>query len=544
MALKKKLPIGNDEFREVRELDYYYVDKSLMIQEFIEMGDKVALIARPRRFGKTLNLTMVREFFDITADSRPLFEGLAIMDTPCASQMNTLPVIYLTFKNCRGVTVEELIFTLKRELLREYLRYAGIVETLPEGSFERENFYEILDTLKDKKSSYIYLTNCLVDLTSIAAACFKEKPIMLIDEYDQPIMSSYEYGYHDELGAFFSTFYGSAMKGNSNLRQALLTGIQRVAKESIFSQFNNPQIYTVIDREYAPYFGMTPSEVGQLLREYGLELTDEVRKMYDGYLIGGYEVYNPWSVLNYAKRGSLENYWVKTSSNFLVRKALSHADKNFWDRFDELAAGKPATVWLTLDTSFVERESNYSLWGLLANAGYITVVQRLDSNSAVVRIPNDEVMAEFQMLVTEIAGIDGQDLNRMMSCLIQGDMDTFFSLYKYIVISCTSYMDARENAYHMLFLGMCITLRGKYEVTSNLEAGYGRSDITLRALIPEKPNIIVEFKQGEDIESLAEQALRQIMEQKYYHGLKGKTICVGLAHDKKRCHIDHNMIEI
>lgn len=140
MALKKKLPIGNDEFREVRELDYYYVDKSLMIQEFIEMGDKVALIARPRRFGKTLNLTMVREFFDITADSRPLFEGLAIMDTPCASQMNTLPVIYLTFKNCRGVTVEELIFTLKRELLREYLRYAGIVETLPEGSFERENF--------------------------------------------------------------------------------------------------------------------------------------------------------------------------------------------------------------------------------------------------------------------------------------------------------------------------------------------------------------------------------------------------------------------
>ena len=162
-----------------------------------------------------------------------------------------------------------------------------------------------------------------------------------------------------------------------------------------------------------------------------------------------------------------------------------------------------------MDTSFVERESNYSLWGLLANAGYITVVQRLDSNSAVVRIPNDEVMAEFQMLVTEIAGIDGQDLNRMMSCLIQGDMDTFFSLYKDIVISCTSYMDARENAYHMLFLGMCITLRGKYEVTSNLEAGYGRSDITLRALIPEKPNIIVEFKQGEDIESLAEDVYKR-----------------------------------
>lgn len=403
---KKKLPIGNDEFREVRELAYYYVDKSLMIKEFIEMGDKVALIARPRRFGKTINITMVKEFFDIMADSQSLFENLAIMDTPYASQINTLPVIYLTFKNCRGATVEELVFTLKRELLREYLRYADVVAKLPMGSFDRENFYEILGTLKDKKSSYIYLTNCLVDLTCIVEACFKEKPILLIDEYDQPIMSSYEYGYHDELGAFFSTFYGSALKGNSNLRQALLTGIQRVAKESIFSQLNNPQIYTVIDREYAPYFGMTPSEVSHLLQEYGLELNDEVKNMYDGYQIGGYEMYNPWSILNYAKRGCLENYWVKTSSHFLVRKALSHADKNFWDRFDELATGMPTAVWLTLDTSFVERESNYSLWGLLANAGYITITERIDSNSAIVRIPNDEVMAEFQMLITEIAGIE------------------------------------------------------------------------------------------------------------------------------------------
>ncbi|WP_215695260.1 AAA family ATPase [Clostridium sp. MCC353] len=544
MIQKKKLPIGNDEFREVRELDYYYVDKSLMIKDFLEMGDKVALIARPRRFGKSLNITMLKEFFDIMADSRRLFEGLAIMETPYAARINSLPVIYFTFKNCRGATVEELIFTLKRELLREYLRYADVVAKLPAESFDRENFFDILDTLKDKKSSYIYLTNCLVDLTRTVEACFREKPILLIDEYDQPIMSSYEYGYHDELGAFFSTFYGAAMKGNPFLKQALLTGIQRVAKESIFSQLNNPQIYTVIDREYAPYFGMTPLEVDQLLQEYGLELTDEVQKMYNGYQIGGFEMYNPWSILNYAKRGCLGNYWVRTSSNFLVRKALSHADKNFWDRFDELAAGKSTTVWLTLDTSFVERESNYSLWGLLANAGYITIVKRIDFNSAVVRIPNEEVMAEFQMLVTEIAGIDGQDLRQMLSCLLQGKMDTFFSLYKDIVISCTSYMDARENAYHMLFLGMCITLRGNYEVTSNLEAGYGRSDITLRALIPKKPNIIVEFKQGPDIENLAEQALEQIIEQKYYCGLKGTTICVGLAHDKKKCQLTYKKLDL
>lgn len=255
-------------------------------------------------------------------------------------------------------------------------------------------------------------------------------------------------------------------------------------------------------------------------------------------------MYNPWSILNYAKRKRLENFWVRTSSNYLVREALSHADQGFWSSFDELAAGKETTVWLTLDTAFVERESNYSLWGLLANAGYITIMEWIDSNSAVVRIPNGEVMAEFQMLITEIAGINGQDLDRMFYCLMNKDMDTFFRLYQEIVISCTSFMDAKENAYHMLFLGMCITLRGAYRVTSNLEAGYGRSDITLEALSPGHVSVIVEFKQGDQIDKLKQEALAQILEQKYYTGLKGEVICVGLAHDKKRCGMVYETIKL
>lgn len=443
MATRKKLSIGNDEFCEMRELDYYYVDKSLMIKDFIEMGDKVALIARPRRFGKTINMTMVREFFDITVDSRQLFKGLAIMETPYAAQMNTCPVIFLTFKNCKGASSAELIFTMKEEILREYLRYERVVsKTLEHSFYDRENYYSTLNVLKDKDSSYIYLTTCLANLTRIVAACYSKKPLLLIDEYDQPIMSSHEYGYHDELGAFFSTFFGSALKGNQSLKQAL----------------------------------------------------------------------------------------VKASASF-------------WQDFDILASGKETTVWLNLDTSYVERESNYSLWGLMVNAGYLTVLHRNNADSAVVRIPNNEVMNEFLKLVTEISGLEGQGLADMFSSLLKGDINRFITLYQEAVISCTSYMDAKENAYHMLMLGMCMTLRGSYEVTSNPESGLGRSDITLRAPASDKPNVIIEFKQGTDLEALAEQALKQIEEQQYYHSLKGKTLCIGLAHDKKRCRTAYRMFE-
>lgn len=544
-AILQKLPIGNDEFREIREQGYYYIDKSLMIKDFIEMGDKVALIARPRRFGKTINMTMIREFFDITVNSHDLFEGLAIMDTPYGAQINTVPVIYMTFKDCKGTSAAELLYRLKKELLQEYLRFGKAVETcLEQGSYEKENYQINLKILRDWESSHMYVTDCLADLTRIVNACFKKKPLLLIDEYDQPIMSSYEFDYHDETITFFSNFYGMALKGNPYLDQALLTGVQRVAKESIFSQLNNPQIYTVMDQEYAPYFGLNTEETERVLNDYGLELTGEVRQMYDGYRIGGQDMYNPWSILNYAKRKRLENFWVRTSSNYLIREALSHADKNFWDKFDDLVSGRETTVWLTLDTAFAERESNYSLWGLLANAGYLTITKWIDSNSASVRIPNGEVMAEFQMLITEIAGIDGQNMNMMFSSLINGELDEFFRLYQDIVISCTSYMDAKENAYHMLFLGMCITLRGAYKVTSNLEAGYGRSDITLEALIPGHVSVIVEFKQGENIDELKETALKQILDQKYYMGLKGEVICVGLAHDKKRCSMAHKMLHL
>lgn len=547
MKLRKNLPIGNDDFRKLRENNAYYVDKTLMIRDFIEMGDEVALIARPRRFGKTLNMTMLREFFDITRDSREVFEGLSIMDTEYADQINSRPVIYLTFKDCKARTAPELVELIKREMYREYVRYEELLRKQWESdsdSYGYRDFYSMIESLREPETPSVLVESALADLVRVIAKHYQIAPILLIDEYDQPIMSSYEYGYHDEVGVFFSNFYGSAMKGNPDLGHALMTGVQRVAKESIFSQFNNPQVYTVIDREYASYFGLNESETETLLQGYGLELNDEVRQMYDGYQIGGVHMYNPWSVICYAKKGRLENYWLKTSANFLVKSALKTTDRNFWNVFDKLADGQEQMVFLTLDTSFVERSSLYSLWGLLVNAGYLTVTRWVDAESCVVKIPNGEVMSEFQTLITELSGMDRLDLLRMFQYLMDQDMDHFLSIYQDIVISCTSYMDAKENAYHMLFLGMCITLRGKYKVTSNLESGYGRSDISLQALSPAHISVIVEFKQGEDIERLKEEALQQILDNRYYTGMKGEVLCIGLAHDKKRCGLAYKILNI
>lgn len=545
MKERKSLPIGNDDFADVRRNKCYYVDKTLMIKEFIDMNDKVALVARPRRFGKTLNMTMLREFFDITKDSRELFKGLAIMDTEYADQINSRPVIYFTFKNCKGATSEELTVQLKQALKSEYVRYDEIFrETLDKETFSAKEYYKSYDNLMSQESTFIYISAALLDLTRAIDGFYHMKPILLIDEYDQPIMSSYERGYHEQMGDFFSNLYGSAMKGNPFLDQALLTGVQRVAKESIFSQFNNPQVYTVIDKEYAPYFGLNEDETTKLLEAYGLELNEEVRRMYDGYRIGGIEMYNPWSIINYAKKGRLENYWIKTSANFLVRVALTEADRSFWKIFEQLIGGQEKLVYITLDTSFAERASSYSLWGLLVNAGYMTVTKWVDAETCIVKIPNGEVMSEFQTLIAEISGIERLDLQQMFGCLLNRDMEMFLELYRSIVISCTSYMDAKENAYHMLFLGMCITLRGSYKVTSNLEAGYGRSDITLQALSPKDINVIVEFKQGKNIEQLKEEALKQILDNRYYTGLTGDVLCVGIAHDKKRCDIAYKIIKV
>lgn len=394
MTVKQILPIGIDDFRKVRENGYYYVDKTLMIQDFIENKDEVALVTRPSRFGKTLNMTMLREFFDLAKESRIIFEGLSIMNTPCQDQINTVPVVYFTMKNCSGSTSEELLYKLCDTLFLEYGRYEKLFEgKINKDDYRYLSFYQNLELFKQGTHTFITISLAITHLMRAIHAFYGKKVVLLIDEYDQPILSSYENGYKKEAGEFFADFYSSALKGNPDLSQALLTGIQRVAKESIFSKLNNVQVYTVLDPFYASYFGLTGLETERLLDDYGYELNDEIRMMYDGYRFGMTEMYNPWSLLCYVKNGILNNYWINTSTNFLIKEALKSPGQGFQSKFDLLMLQGTADIEANLETSFIELQDGRSLWGLLINSGYLTVEAVLNPRQTRlrVRIPNGEV---------------------------------------------------------------------------------------------------------------------------------------------------------
>jgi hypothetical protein len=541
--MKKLLPIGIDSFREIREDGKYYADKSLMIRDFIQLNDKVALITRPRRFGKTLNMTMLREFFDITVDSRAIFDGLDIMNTEFSGQINSRPVIFFTLKDCKANTLDSLLVKLNSVIFREYEKYYKIFK----GNIDETSsyFYQFLRThekLLKKEADMDELETSIELLEIVLYEYYNIKPIVLIDEYDQPIISSYEHGYHEHVKYFFSGFYGAALKGQDCLYQAMLTGIQRVVKESIFSQLNHISVYTVIDEHYSSYFGLNADETRELLTYYGQVLNDQVKQKYNGYLFYESEMYNPWSILNYANRGKLDNYWINTSTNYLVRQSIANAGDYFQREFGKLIAEDIVEVSPDLGCSFIELQHGDTLWGLLVNTGYVTVLERTNDLFMKVRIPNGEVRSEFLKIVADRAKVRGMDLQKMFNHLFQKDMDGFMNIYRELVISCTSYFDAKENAYHMLFLGMCISLNDLYKITSNIESGYGRSDIRMESLSLERPHIIIEFKQGNDLDTLKEDALKQILDKRYYEGLIGEILCVGIAHNNKKCSLTYKTL--
>ena len=543
---RMKLPIGIDSFREIREKNKYYIDKTLFIRDIIQEDDKVSLITRPRRFGKTLNLTMLREFFDITKDSVDIFRGLKIMDTEYAEQINSRPVIYFTFKDCKADSAKTLIFIIGDVILGEYRKYVNIFRgnvDVDESSNEYLTFFMVYDKLIKREMDLEFLMISVVTLEQSLYEHYKIKPILLIDEYDQPIMSSFEHGYHDQLKTFFAGFYGVALKGQDCLHQALLTGIQRIAKESIFSQLNNIRVHTVLDKRYSTYFGLTSEETEKLLHFYGIPFDEEVRQKYDGYMFGGTEVYNPWSLLNYADIGELRDYWINTSTNSLVRKLIAEADDLFRESFERLISEDAVKVTANLECSFFELKHRYTLWGLLINSGYLTVIGQTGGRIVNVRIPNGEVRTEFSDIVADQANVQAEGLQDMFQYLFEHEMEAFMNIYRELVISCTSYFDTKENAYHMLFLGMCISLNSIYKIMSNIESGYGRSDIIMESLSAAvRPHIVIEFKQGEAIDELKEEALRQILDNRYYNALHGDILCIGIAHNKKKCSIAYKSL--
>lgn len=532
----KALPIGVSDFAKVREQDSYYVDKTMLVAEWLKAQTEVTLITRPRRFGKTLNMTMLREFFDITKDSEALFAGLAVQSTAYRQEMNQWPVIFLSFKDCKG-TYEGAMTCVYKTLLQAFKPVlASDFSTIEKKMLDKT--LEVLTELDFAQKSVVQ--DALYTLSQLLYQQYGKKVIILIDEYDTPLISAYEQGYYDEVHFFFGSLYGSALKDNPYLERAMLTGIHRIAKENIFSGLNNLEVCTVLEREYSAYFGLTPEEAEALLTYYDLPLDEAVKAMYDGYRFGEQEIYNPWSLINYAKRRKLEAFWVNTAANDMLLQAVLSADKRTQDHLEQLLAAGQVMVTVDLQTSFFEMNKAATLWGLFMSSGYLTIAKTpaAEDLQMAVRIPNQEVMTSFRKIIERYAGFADNSLDDLFGALQRKDMAAFRSAYEQIILTCTSFHDgASENAYHMLFLGMCVYLSGDYHIHSNLESGHGRADIVLAAKRPGKPNFVIEFKQGEAVDKLAQEALAQIHAKQYYAELTGETIRIGIAHDLKHCQL-------
>ena len=564
--MRQKIAVGVDDFKEIRTEDYYYIDKTMMIRDFLSYKNKVSLITRPRRFGKTLNMTMLREFFDITKDSKEIFAGLAIMSMPQAEGLNTMPVIYLTLKNCSGATIDEMKESMAHAIKEEYFKYENLFgESVDKKGSSYYEFYQIIEILKelisvdaDGNPKEITIPNgvlkrSLVVLIKAVSVFYNQNPLVLIDEYDQPLIKAHDMGYRSEFSkGIYGGFLGDALKGNDYLGQALLTGIQRIAKESIFSEVNNFVVYTVIDEIYASYFGLTESETIAMLKHYGFSHTNEVRNYYDGYRFGQIEIYNPWSILNYLQKEKIKPYWLNTSTNALIREVILNAGTDFAEEFEELIRDGKVEVYVNFESAFVEIEISETLWGLLVNSGYLTVVEDLGYDEYILKIPNQEVKREFRSIVALYTKVGENRVHQLFSALVRRNIERFLKIYRRLVYDCVSFHDIKsddkspyENSYHMLFLGMSMSMSGMYKSMSNRESGDGRSDIIMRSLQPEvRPHIIVEFKQGVDLVKLKQEALDQIFEKKYYMEFSGDVLCIGIAHYKKKCELIHKEIVI
>ena len=543
--MKKAIPIGVSDYERLRKEDYYFVDKSMMIQEFLRRKSIVTLITRPRRFGKTINMSMMAEFFDVTKDAKEIFKDTAIMDTEYAAEMNQYPTVFLSFASAKN-SKQELTKAIKYQLRKEYDRHRQAFETTM-TEFDADEYQKIRKALLDTENGETDgLGNTLAFLIEKLEKHHGRKVMVFIDEYDTPFIEAHVNGFYDEVRSGLSSLLHNALKASTSLQHAMLTGIQRVAKENIFSDLNNLVVCTVKDREYAQYFGFTEEETKTMLEYYGLELNEEVKAMYNGYRFGDEEIYNPWSVLNYADTGELRPYWVNTSSNKMIRKAMEGRDLTFARGYEKLIETGRLETLVRMETSFFEVSSTDSLWGLFVNAGYLTierVISHLDG-LYVLRIPNQEVQREFQELTACYLNVEDTQLGKLFIALKWNRKEEFIDNYRDMLLTLPSYHDLKdENSYHVLFLGMCAWLSNEYDIISNREEGKGRCDIILKAKKEGLASYVLEFKylkeaDTERLEESAKEAVLQIKEKHYDAELPGRAILIGLAHAGKEVSIE------
>ena len=524
--LTKKLPVGIDSFEKLRREDFYYVDKSRMIVDLMANWGEVNLFTRPRRFGKTLNMSMLKCFFEIGTD-KSLFDGLAVSKEKelCEKYMGKYPVVFVSLKGVDGLTFEDAYRRLRGIIREEALRLSFLKSSEKLDEDDLRSFLRILseqDTSADMVGS-------LRMLCALLEKHYGQKPILLIDEYDVPLDKAYYHGYYPQMIYLIRAMFQAALKTNSSLFFAVLTGCLRVSKESIFTGLNNLMVHSISDPSFDEYFGFTDEEVGKMLSDYGLEAHhQEAREWYDGYRFGGQDVYCPWDVINYVyalrvdPQAEPKAYWLNTSENAMVRELISKsADGTTQMEIERLIEGETITKTLNEQLTHNEiRSSIGNIWSLLYMTGYLTTAQKPSGGRYELRIPNREVRQIYMQQVLswfeDKASAETDKLTNLYAAFETGDVDTIKEILDEQLLDTVSFYDAHESFYHGFLLALLSTC-ANWNVSSNIETGKGRSDI-IAGRKDRKVGFVVEVKDVKDeekLESACEAALRQIDERDY-----------------------------
>lgn len=562
MAGKKKIPMGIENFEEMRTQDYYYIDKTGLIKDFLENLGKVNLFTRPRRFGKTLNMSMLKYFFDIGSCS-VLFDGLEISKEKelCREYMGKFPVISITLKSVGGRTFEEAKGMLRRMIGKEVMKFHPLMQSDKLSEIERRQYEALVNidetgvfTMSDE-----LLKDSLLTLSQLLEKHYGQRVVMLIDEYDVPLDAAYRSGYYDDMAELVRSLFGGAFKTNDSLSFAVLTGCLRVSKESIFSGLNNFNVYTVKDVQYNEYFGFTDTEVRRMLEYYEfMEKYDLIREWYDGYRFGELDIYCPWDVVNYCHALKMQpsvnpqNYWVNTSSNDIIRRFISKAKTTTRDELELLVDGGSVKKLIRQELTYRDFDSDIdNLWSILFTTGYLTQCDSQDGDLTELVIPNKEIrwifVSQIQEWFKEEAAKDTVKLESFCRAFQNNDtaaIEKGFNEYLWNTISIrdTGFRkEMKENFYHGILLGLLAHMDG-WSVRSNAESGEGYSDISIE-IRPKGIGIVIELKYVEDgaFEKGCVEAMKQIRDRKYEEPLLRdgmKTIYrYGIACYKKQCRV-------
>ena len=549
---KTKLPIGVSNFKDIIEKNYYYFDKTKFIENILEDGSQVKLFTRPRRFGKTLNMSMLKYFFDVKNkdENRKLFEGLNISKSEYFDMQGNFPVISVSFKKYQEKDWKNGFDMIKDIISGLYDEFEFVKEKL--SARKKKKF----DSILMEKANLANWKNSLADLSNYLYDFYGKKVIVLIDEYDQPIINSYIEGYYDETIDFFKSLYGAVLKDNEYLEMGVMTGILRVAKENIFSGLNNIKVHSILNEQFTEYFGVLENEVETALKDFGLEYDlSDVQKWYNGYLFGETKVYNPWSIINFLDEKKLGAYWVNTSENSLIKLYLQKMKKEIFDDFSKLLNEENISKIINDNVTFGNLEANFekNFWNLFFHSGYLTLAEKYDAMKKVVsvKIPNKEILEMFSDMFIEVYFKNTGIFLDMTDALTNGDISNFKKYLKEILLENTGIFDVsgtyKEQFYHGLMLGLILILKNEYEIISNNFAGKGRYDLLLKPknILEGKEGIIIELKiiNGtenlsndkiyEKLEKECEVVLKQIDEKGYSSVLKSagieKVLKIGIA---------------